>query len=122
MMSSLVVWQTSQVQTYYTGTPERFSFPTGTAPITGVCDNGSIPVSTTLSLRPAAERNESMTENHPTVKAPPTRRDVLMGSAALAAAAALGAAGAGSAHADPPSGNRGENPMSFITTKDGTQI
>src|SRR5438309_9855546 len=58
--------------------------------------------------------------------ADPSRRSLLIGGAAMVAVAALpapmGAARAQAAPLTSPTQNRGEHPMTTITTNDGTQI
>jgi non-heme chloroperoxidase len=76
-------------------------------------------------LQDAAERKENMTGPEPAANAITSRRDVLMGSAAMAAIAALSSMGAANSQAasTSPDRQKGENSVNTtITTKDGTEI
>src|SRR5256714_1126247 len=72
-------------------------------------------------------RREAMTRQKPHARPNESRRSVLLGGASLAAAAAVrppSSAGAVTPGASGsfPNSNRGGDPMTTITTKDGTQI
>jgi non-heme chloroperoxidase len=83
-------------------------------------------VTSTLSLRDAAERNEKVTREKSDANSSVSRRDVLIGGAAMFAVAALPTpAGASSIEALASKSQvqkKGEHSMATITTKDGTQI